>query len=281
MQVLRTIDSMRAWSADARLTAAGIGFVPTMGALHAGHVSLMRIAREHAERLVVSIFVNPLQFGPQEDFERYPRDFEHDAAICRNTGVDALFCPSAEEIYRSDQSIFVEESSLSQGLCGAFRPGHFRGVLTVVAKLLNIVRPDIAVFGQKDAQQARMIEKLVCDLNFGLRIVVAPTLREPDGLAMSSRNVYLTPDERRRASSLSQGLHAALALVSAGERRADVLKAAVRAVIDTAGSDQVEYVEIVAWDDLRPVEKIDRKCLAAVAVRFGRTRLIDNVVLAP
>jgi pantoate--beta-alanine ligase len=269
---------MRAWAAEARQTAR-IGLVPTMGALHAGHLSLMRLAREKADRLVVSIFVNPLQFGPKEDFALYPRDFDRDAEMCRSAGADAIFHPSVEEMYQGGHSVYVDENNLANGLCGAARPGHFRGVLTVVAKLLNVVRPDVAVFGQKDAQQVRLIEQMASDLSYGVDIVVAPTLREPDGLAMSSRNMYLAPDERARAACLSQALRSAVQLVQEGQREAAFLKAAVRAVIEAAGPGEVEYVEIVAWDTLQPVAQVAHKCLVAVAVRFGRARLIDNAFL--
>lgn len=279
MKILNAIAAMRAWSLDAKRAGARIAFVPTMGALHAGHISLMHTARSNADRLVVSIFVNPLQFGPQEDFERYPRDLERDRSLCEAAGVDVLFHPQVEEMYGGRPSVYVEGNELSQGLCGAFRPGHFRGVLTVVTKLLNIVCPDVAVFGQKDAQQARLIQQLVGDLNFPVSVLVAPTLREADGLAMSSRNMYLNPDERMRASGISKALRAGVVLASTGERNAEKIKEAMRSVLDKAKPDQVEYVEIVAWETLLPVEQIDRKCLAAIAARFGNTRLIDNAFL--
>jgi len=251
-----------------------------MGSLHEGHASLVRSARDLCDVLVVSVFVNPIQFGPREDFVRYPRDLDADARLCERAGADVLFCPEAKDMYAPDHSVFVDETSLAAGLCGRSRPGHFRGVATVVAKLFNIVLPDVAVFGQKDAQQVRVIEQLVRDLNFPVRIVVAPTVREADGLAMSSRNVYLSPAERRRAADVPRALDAAKARFAAGERNAARLR---ETVITSLGDGQpavvVDYVEIVDYTSLTAVETVESGALLAIAVRIGATRLIDNVRL--
>jgi pantoate--beta-alanine ligase len=271
---------MQRLALDARRAGRRIGLVPTMGCLHEGHASLIRMARPQCDFLVVSVFVNPTQFGPHEDFARYPRTLEADARLCEREGADGLFCPATAEMYAPDHSVFVDETSLSDGLCGRSRPGHFRGVATVVAKLFNIVLPDVAVFGQKDAQQVRVIEQLVRDLNFAVRIVVAPTVREPDGLAMSSRNVYLSPDERTRAADISRVIRAVQARFAAGERDAAQLRAIVEdGLREGAPPVAIDYVEIVDYATLKPVGTVEREALLAVAVRVGATRLIDNVRL--
>lgn len=255
-----------------------IGFVPTMGALHEGHSALVRVAREHADHVVVSIFVNPKQFGPAEDLARYPRDLEGDAERLEREGCDTLFAPEAEAMYPPGFETRVSVPETASGLCGAQRPGHFDGVATVVAKLFNIVAPDVAVFGEKDFQQLAVIRRMVADLAFELEIVGVPTVREPDGLALSSRNVYLSPEERARALSLGNGLSAARAAHAAGERRPGVLIAAARAPM-AAARVEPEYLELRSFDDLRPVERADGPCVLLVAAKIGGTRLIDNVIL--
>ncbi len=283
MEVVRHPRAMQAlsrrWHGDGRL----IAFVPTMGFLHEGHISLIRVAREHGDRIVVSIFVNPTQFGPREDLTTYPRDLPRDLALCREAGVDAVFLPESSDMYASDASVVVDESTLSLGLCGAFRPGHFRGVLTVVAKLFNIVLPDVAVFGQKDVQQACLVRRMVRDLNFPITVVVAPTVREPDGLALSSRNVYLSGSDRREAVALIHALEAARALVERdGERRWAVVEEAIRDRLKReAPSAIVDYVAGVDQETLQPVVTVDGPIRMALAVRLGRTRLIDNLAAVP
>lgn len=256
-----------------------IGLVPTMGFLHEGHLSLLRKCREACDLLVVSIFVNPTQFGPGEDLDKYPRDIERDCGLCRSESVDVVFAPSAREMYSNRPGVYVDEPSLSRILCGEHRPGHFRGVLTVVAKLFNIVQPDVAAFGQKDAQQARIIEQMVRDLNFPVEIVVCPTVREPDGLAMSSRNSYLSAEERERALCLYKSLCQARELYDAGRRDAGSIRKAMAELIAASGGD-VDYIEIVDYNTLEPVEEIKKKTLIALAVRIGTTRLIDNIIFS-
>ena len=270
---------MQAWSRAARQCGRRIGFVPTMGYLHEGHMSLVRLARERTDAVVVSIFVNPLQFGPQEDLARYPRDFARDEALCRQEGADAVFYPDVAAMYQPDHSVFVTETRLTRGLCGAVRPGHFQGVTTVVAKLFNLVLPDVAVFGQKDAQQARIIERMVRDLNFPLTVVIGPIVREPDGLALSSRNKYLKGAERQHALCLQRALDLAESLVRDGECDAAVLRDAMRTLIEGTPATRIDYIEVVADDTLEPVARIAARTLIALAVRVGATRLIDNVVL--
>jgi pantoate--beta-alanine ligase len=282
MKTISGVSEMQCAALAWRREGLRVGFVPTMGYLHEGHLSLIREARGHSDRVVLSLFVNPTQFGPAEDLSRYPRNLERDCRLCHESGVDVLFCPTTDDMYPPGRSVYVDEDRLTAGLCGRSRPGHFRGVATVVAKLLNIVQPDVAVFGQKDAQQARLIEQMVRDLNFPVRVVVAPTVRESDGLAMSSRNTYLSPGARRRAVAISQGLRAAEALFGAGERRGAVLKQAVLSHFE--GGEiviVVDYVELTSYRTLEPVESIVDDALLAVAVRIEGTRLLDNVVLRP
>ena len=281
MDVLHTISEMRGWSRTAGTGNRSLALVPTMGYLHAGHLALVRMARQSADHVVVSNFVNPLQFGPSEDYARYPRDLDRDNRLCREAGVDAVFVPDAGDMYPAGASVVVEETRVSSGLCGRMRPGHFRGVATVVAKLFNIVQPDLAVFGRKDAQQVRVIQRLGQDLDFPVRILVHPIVREPDGLAMSSRNVYLSPSERSRALCIRRALEAARVLFESGERAAGVLEPCVGEVLAVGRPDVVEYATVVDWDTLEPAGQIMRPCLLAVAVRFGRTRLIDNILLDP
>ena len=280
MKMLSTVVSMQAVARTAREAGLRIGFVPTMGFLHEGHLSLMRHAREHADVLVASIFVNPMQFGPQEDLAQYPRDLKRDSALCESAGVDYLFCPSVNEVYPSDCSVFVDERDASARLCGASREGHFRGVLTVVAKLFNMVTPDVAVFGQKDAQQAALIQRMVRDLNFAVEIVVAPIVREADGVAMSSRNIYLSEEERAQAVWISRALFGAASAAAGGNADSTALEAGMRTLLaHEAPRVEVEYIAIVDRESLVPTGTASPGTLVAIAVRVGKTRLIDNVVL--
>lgn len=272
---------MQQWSKDQRRAGRRIGFVPTMGYLHDGHLSLVQQARSRSDQTVVSIFVNPTQFGPREDLERYPRDFARDEAMCRAAGVDVIFHPDTADVYPDGFSTFVEEHALSRVLCGASRPGHFRGVATVVAMLFNIVLPDVAMFGKKDAQQLRVIRRMVRDLRFPVEIVAGATSRETDGLAMSSRNKYLDPEARTQATCLFRGLTEAERLHASGERSATRLRQAVLDEIGRASQARVDYVELVDDETLQPVERVERPALIAVAVYFGATRLIDNLELDP
>jgi len=265
-----------------RTEGARIAVVPTMGALHEGHRSLIRIARARADRVVVTLFVNPAQFGPGEDFERYPRSFERDRAVCETDGADVLFAPSAAAMYTPDHSTWVEETVLSRGLCGARRPGHFRGVATVVVKLFMLTQPHVAVFGEKDAQQLRVIRRVVRDLNLPVEIIPGPTVREPDGLAMSSRNAYLSGEERRQAVALRRALDEAERRFAAGQRDVTALRTAIAETIrKLAPAATVDYIEIVDNDTLEPLTQVDRAALVAIAVRFPSARLIDNTVLRP
>jgi pantoate--beta-alanine ligase len=277
--VLKTIHEMQT-EAD-RLRSAGkrIGFVPTMGYLHDGHLSLIRVAKQHSDITVLSIFVNPTQFGPKEDFSRYPRDFQRDERLCRQEGVDILFYPSESEMYPDGYSTYVNVEGLTDRLCGASRPGHFRGVTTIVAKLFLAVKPHAAVFGQKDAQQAAVIRKMVFDLNFDLSIVVAPIIREPDGLAMSSRNVYLSAEERTDALALNQSLQKAEFMIRKGERKTGTILRAMEDLIRSKKHAKIDYVEIVDPDTLRPLETVESSAMIALAVFVGRTRLIDNLIV--
>ena len=272
---------MQRWSENARRRGATIAFVPTMGFLHEGHLTLMREGRQRASLLASSLFVNPTQFAPNEDFARYPRDFERDCAMMRTIPVDALFAPEPETMYAAGAQTWVEATEVTSGLCGDHRPGHFRGVTTVVAKLFNIVKPHIALFGEKDYQQLRAIERMVKDLNFDLEIVPVATVREADGLAMSSRNAYLTPDERQKALSLSRALKAAGARFRVGARQAAELASAARDVLEGTPGLRVEYVEAVDAETLAPMTTIERPVVVAIAAHVGKTRLIDNMVLSP
>jgi pantoate--beta-alanine ligase len=272
---------MQHWSEAARRRGETIAFVPTMGFLHEGHLTLMREGRKRASLLASSLFVNPTQFGPNEDFSRYPRNFEADCAMMREVPVDVLFSPEPEMMYPRGSQTWVEVTEMTQGLCGAHRPGHFRGVTTVVAKLFNIVKPHIALFGEKDYQQLRTIQRMVEDLNFDIEIVPVPTVREPDGLAMSSRNAYLTPDQREKALSLSGALKAAGSRFKAGARDPRELVQAARDWLAKTPGVEVEYVEAVDAKTLENMNGIDRPIVVAIAARVGMTRLIDNMVFAP
>jgi pantoate--beta-alanine ligase len=279
MLITRTIAETRAALAHARAQGNRIGFVPTMGYLHEGHLRLIDIARQHSDFVVVSIFVNPTQFGPHEDFASYPRDFERDRKLCEARGTGLIFAPEVSEIYPERSLITFQIEKLADRLCGARRPGHFNGVVLVVSKLFNIVQPDIAVFGQKDAQQLIIIKRLVQDLNFPVRIIAAPTVREPDGLAMSSRNVYLSSEQRAQSTVLYKSLQRAKALIESGERDPQQIIAEMRKLIATVSEAKIDYIEIVRVSDLQPIEKLDGLVLIALAVYFGKARLIDNIIL--
>jgi pantoate--beta-alanine ligase len=279
MITARTEHDLRRQVDDWRAAGETLGFVPTMGALHAGHLSLVRIAREHADRVVASVFVNPAQFGPGEDFNTYPRQPEKDAAMLEEAGCDLLFLPGVETIYPPGNATFVEPAGAAEGLEGAFRPGHFRGVATVVCSLFNLVRADVAVFGEKDAQQLAVVRQMVRDLHMPVEIVPAPTVREADGLAMSSRNAYLSAEERQAATVLHRALGAAGELIAAGERRADAVRQRMRDVLNTEPLARVEYAEVVDADSFRPVEVLAGRLVLPLTVRIGGTRLIDNTRL--
>jgi len=279
VKVITSIPEMQECAMRLRSEGKIIGFVPTMGYFHEGHLSLMRRARSECDIVVVSIFVNPIQFAPGEDYERYPRDVERDLRMAESVGVDIVFCPSVEEMYPDGYATYVHVEGLTEGLCGAFRPGHFRGVTTVVAKLFNIVMPHKAYFGEKDYQQLVVIKRMVKDLNFPIEIVPCPTIRENDGLAMSSRNVYLSQDEREAALSLYRSLMAAKALFDGGERDASVLKKVVEEGLRSSELVKPQYVEVVDAETLKPIERIERDAVIAVAAFVGKARLIDNVIL--
>ncbi len=279
MQIIRTISEMRSLSDALRKGGKTIGFVPTMGFLHAGHLSLMQRARQECGAVVVSIFVNPTQFGPNEDFERYPRDEEGDRGKCESAGVDILFAPSVTEMYPDKPTVSVTVDGISNILEGAVRPGHFRGVATVVAKLFHIVKPHKAFFGQKDYQQCAVIKRMVKGLNIDVEIAALPTVREQDGLAMSSRNSYLNSDERRAAAVIYRALASAEHLARAGAKDPEKLKNKMQAVLREAPGIEIDYIEIVDPESLMPLAMATGKMVILVAVRLGRTRLIDNIVV--
>ena len=279
MEIFHTIHEMQTWSMAQKRKGKVIGIVPTMGFLHEGHLSLIDAARANgAELVVVTIFVNPIQFAPNEDFDSYPRDFEHDRMLCEQKHTDVIFAPTPEEMYPAPITCYVSERKLSRGLCAKTRPTHFDGVTTVVTKLFNAVLPDIAVFGQKDAQQARVLKRMIRDLNFPIQMVIAPIVREADGLAKSSRNKYLNAAERQNALVLSRSLREARAELENGERDLNKITAEIIAKISAAGG-RVDYVEAVDAEELDPVaERGDRPVMIAVAAYFGTTRLIDNLL---
>jgi pantoate--beta-alanine ligase len=275
-----TIAALRDHLARTRAAGRRIALVPTMGALHEGHLQLCDIAQTHADDVVLSVFVNPLQFGPGEDLDRYPRDLERDARLVEGRGVAVLFAPDAAEVYPDGSTaIRVQAPALSSVLCGRFRPGHFEGVLTVVAKLFNMVRPECAVFGQKDLQQAVLIRRLARDLDFGIDVIVAPIVREADGLAMSSRNAYLSEEERRAAPALYHALEAARRAFAAGATDPHAVAHAARAILDAAPGVSAQYVEVVDTQSLATPQRVQRGNAVAVAAHVGRTRLIDNIIL--
>jgi len=279
MEIIKTIERMREAVREEKRRGRMVGLVPTMGFLHEGHLSLVRISRSAADITIVSVFVNPIQFGPKEDLKSYPRDFERDAALLRAEGADYLFAPADGDMYPPDHRTFVEVRDLQDRLCGRTRPGHFRGVCTVVLKLFDLAEPDCAVFGQKDAQQALILKRMVADLNVPVRMIVAPIIRESDGLAMSSRNTYLNPDERRAALVLSRSLAEARALIAAGNRDAASVLPRMRSLIEAEPAARIDYIEAVDPDDLTPVAGLRDGTLLALAVFIGRTRLIDNMVV--
>jgi len=279
MRTLTSAAEVTAVSKEARRAGKRVGFVPTMGALHEGHLSLVRTARAQADVVIVSVFVNPTQFGPTEDFGRYPRDPERDSALLAAEKTDYLFMPSTEEMYPAGGSSWVTVEGLSEKLDGRSRPGHFRGVTTVVAKLFNIVQPDFAFFGQKDAAQAAIVSKMVRDLNLDVRIVVCPIIREADGLAMSSRNAYLSPEQRKQATVLYRALMRVQSLVDRGVATTARLLVAGRQVMAEESAVKLDYFEVVNRETLEPLSDVSQGALVAVAAHVGSTRLIDNIVV--
>ena len=279
MQILTKIEDIRQELLVIRTSAKKIALVPTMGYLHEGHLSLVDVAKVNADVVVMSIFVNPTQFAPNEDLVRYPRDIERDERLARERGVDYIFHPEVAEMYPDPYFTYVVTEQLAKVLCGISRPTHFRGVTTVVAKLFNIIQPDVAVFGQKDAQQAVIVKQMVRDLNFPIQIIVAPIVRESDGLAMSSRNVYLTPEERQQAPIIFKALQAARENVKNGLTDANHVRDQITKMIQTSPLARIDYVEIIDDQTLTPVETVKPGTFAAVAVYYGKTRLIDNIYL--
>jgi pantoate--beta-alanine ligase len=278
MRIIREIREMQTISRKLRLSKKTIGFVPTMGAFHPGHLSLMKKARLGCDTVVVSIFVNPIQFGPNEDYEQYPRDFDRDCSLASKDGVDLIFMPNERRFYPDNYSTYVEVEKLGNALCGTSRPGHFRGVTTVVVKLFNIVRPNVAYFGQKDYQQALIISKMVRDLSFDVEIEILPIVRRRDGLAMSSRNAYLNKEEKRNARQLYQSLKVAEKLIMDGERNADTILSQMRQVLEPVA--RIDYLTISDSQTLQLLNNLDSgKILVALAAFIGKTRLIDNILL--
>jgi len=279
MEVVTTIEAVREHVAAARKNGKKIGLVPTMGAFHLGHIALIERAVKDCDFVVVSIFVNPTQFGPGEDFQEYPRSFDADLDICRKSGVDLVFAPSTDQMYASENLTWVNVEKLTEPLCGRFRPAHFRGVTTVCAKLFNIVQPDVAFFGQKDAQQAIVIKRMVADLNMPLKIVLCPTVRDPDGLALSSRNKYLTQQQRKDATLIYKSLQKCREMIQAGLTNTEEIIPRMRSILNQAASINIEYVSIVDAETLQNLDHITGKILAAVAVKIGSARLIDNILV--
>ncbi|MHC4665495.1 MAG: pantoate--beta-alanine ligase [Planctomycetota bacterium] len=279
MEIAETIESVRSLVKAARAQGKKIGLVPTMGALHIGHISLIEVAVKECDFVVVTIFVNPTQFGPGEDFEKYPRPFDADLQTCRKYGVDLVFAPTPQQIYGPENLTWVNVEKLTDPLCGQFRPGHFRGVTTVCAKLFNIVLPDIAYFGWKDAQQAIVIKRMAADLNMPLKIVICPTVREPDGLAISSRNKYLTEQQRKDAASIYKSLQECRRMIEAGTTDTGEIITRMRKMLQHVPLIEIEYISIVDAETLQNLDRISGKVLAAVAVRIGPARLIDNILV--
>lgn len=276
IEIFSSIIDLKTKIAQWRSEGLTVGFVPTMGFLHEGHASLIKAANENNDRVVVSVFVNPTQFGPNEDLDSYPRDLDRDTSICVENGANAIFTPDAEEMYGSNPCAYVDIENLSQELCGASRPGHFRGVCTVVLKLFNIVTPDRAYFGEKDAQQLAIIKKMVKDLNVSVDVIGCPIVREDDGLAKSSRNTYLSPEERAGAPVLNKSLKLAKEALENGERDADAIKKIICDKINSEQLADIDYVEVVDLESLQKTSVVENDILIAIAVRFGKTRLIDN-----
>jgi pantoate--beta-alanine ligase len=279
MQVAETIKSVRELVKAARDRGKKIGFVPTMGALHVGHISLIEAAVKQCDFVVVSIFVNPTQFCPGEDLEKYPRPVDADLEICRESGVDVVFTPTTQQMYGKNNLTWVIVEKLTESLCGKFRPGHFRGVTTVCAKLFNIVAPDVAYFGQKDAQQAIVIKKMVADLNMPLHVVICPSVRHQDGLAVSSRNQYLTEQQRKDATLIYKALQKCQEMIDSGATDTKSVIAEMRQILNSPPAINIEYASIVDAETLQPVDPIDGKIFVALAVKIGNTRLIDNILL--
>ena len=280
MKIVGTVKEVREQVKEWKKQGLSVGFVPTMGYLHEGHKSLMDAARKGNDKVVVSIFVNPMQFGPTEDLATYPRDLDHDAALCESAGVDLIFHPEAEEMYEKDFCSFVDMTGLTEGLCGKTRPIHFRGVCTVVNKLFNIVTPDHAYFGQKDGQQLAVIKRMVRDLNMDIEIVGCPIIREEDGLAKSSRNTYLNAEERKAALVLNKSLNLAKESIKSGEKDSAKIKALIEENINKEPLAKIDYVEVVDWDkNLDSKDTIEGPVLVAIAVYIGKTRLIDNFII--
>lgn len=279
MRVVQSIDEMKSVVREVRRRGETIGFVPTMGYLHEGHLSLMREAKSRTGFVIISIFVNPLQFGAGEDFAEYPRDLSRDSMLAEQAGVNVIFTPPVKEMYPQGYATFVEVLGLTDKLCGRSRPGHFKGVTTVVTKLFNIIEPDMAFFGQKDAQQAIVLQKMTADLNMNLSIEIMPTVREEDGLAMSSRNSYLDPEERKAAQILSRSLTAVRQMTESGEREVKALKKEIEGLIDKEPLARIDYVNILSVPGLAEVERLQGRNLIALAVYIGQTRLIDNIVV--
>jgi len=276
-----TIGELRKTIKSEKSRGRTIGFVPTMGYFHEGHLTLMREAKKRTDAVVVSIFVNPTQFGPNEDLDKYPKDLDRDRGMAQATGVDVLFTPSVKEMYPDGYSTYVDLTGITEVLCGKSRPGHFKGVATVVAKLLNIVRPDAAFFGEKDWQQLAVIKRMVIDLNVDVEVVGVPTVREKDGLAMSSRNVYLSPEERSASLVISKSLKIAQNMVDNGERSVDRILEALQGLIGSEELVELDYLEICDPETLSPVSEIRAETLVAIAARLGKTRLIDNALIGP
>ena len=279
MKISGKIDEVRAQVKEWKNQGLSVALVPTMGYLHEGHKSLMERARKENDKVVVSIFVNPMQFGPNEDLESYPRDLDRDSKICEAAGVDLIFHPEVEEMYGPDFHAYVDMHTLPEKLCGASRPVHFRGVQTVVSKLFHIIPADRAYFGQKDAQQLAIIRRMVMDLNFDIEIIGCPIIREEDGLAKSSRNTYLSEEERKQAVILNQSLEAAMDAINAGEKDAAKVKQIIIDKLHTCPLAKIDYVEVVSFDTIQPIEKVEGAVLIAIAVYIGTTRLIDNRIL--
>ena len=279
MKIVGTVKEVREQVKEWKKQGLSVGFVPTMGYLHEGHKSLMDAARKGNDKVVVSIFVNPMQFGPTEDLESYPRDLEKDSKFCESLGAELIFHPEPEEMYHEDFSTYVDMSVLTEELCGLSRPVHFRGVCTVVNKLFNIVQPDRAYFGQKDAQQLAIIMRMVTDLNMDIEIVGCPIIREADGLAKSSRNIYLKPEERQAAVVLSKSVKLGQKMIEDGERDAKKIVAAMKDLIGSEPLADIDYVEMVDMDTMKSIDIVEGHVLCAMAVRFGKARLIDNFIL--
>lgn len=280
--IITTISELRDYLREQRSQGKTVGLVPTMGFLHEGHLSLIREARKGNNIVVVSDFVNPTQFGPNEDFDTYPRNIERDTKLAKDAGADVIFHPSVDEMYPASSSTFVEvESGITKVLCGASRPTHFKGVTTVVSMLFNIVQPDRAYFGQKDAQQAAVLIKMINDLHMNIELITCPIVRENDGLAMSSRNTYLSAEERKQAVVLNQALKAGKDAFEKGEKKASKLMKIITDKINEMPLAEIDYVDILDFPSLEPISTIEKEVLAAVAVKFGNTRLIDNEILAP